>query len=1657
MKTSFTVFSRPLKYNKVIKMLVQLLDLDYFLNGNKPVIRMFCKTDNGKAVCLLYDKFQPYFYVRKTDDNMKTIEENGLTHAVEKKFLPMGYSEAPASMVKIILNDPQSVPKVRELFKESYDSDVIFKYRFMVDNEIKGMCWYEIEGSLINTNTSKLPTYDVKTITPVEKNGNVDLKYLCFDIECLQTDFNRQMDAKKDPIIMISLAFFPKYRNYERLVLVSKAFSSANAQGHPDEKDMLVHFMKILEEYDPDVMTGFNIMNFDFPHILERLKKYNIAPMLGRCDKPVFTRPMKIVGKGDARLQIQDITIPGRIVFDSYQVIRKDVYIRLPRYNLATVAEALIGEKKGDVVYHEIPKLWISDVQKLVDYADNDAKISLNLVLKRRLLDNFIEVSKLSGVLLQDSFGGQTVRIETLIMHEFKKRNMIMPTKPNKTVLEKRESEKIKGATVLEPRKGLNQECVLVLDFQSLYPSIIIAYNVSPDSLVSGETNLKHNTSPTGARFVSRELYQGIFPTIIKKLIDSRRAVKKEMMVAEGQEKIILDAKQHAIKILANSVVGDTHIIVKDPGDNVRVCEIGELYNELKAGANIKKVGNTNVIEVDGWKSLSVDGTKSVFKPMYAISQHKHNRPLVKVKTSMAEVTMTEDHSAMEIVGKSANRNRESKFESIVPVKGKDVNKDTVICQISKLTLPEKDMTLNIIKELSDLDDIDNVNVFIPKNLLLGRNKKILQVLQHAKKLDYTDSVTLQKTAGVGRRVVIRAEQFGLQKTGMTTKGNCGCVPVYKLNDTGDEFIEFNSVISKKKDQAYYYSIPLKEISKVTIPHAILKKCYISVYGRRKIPVLLPVDEKLGELLGWYVAKGSMYSKKYITNKSRDGQWYKVDISNKDQKNLKNISSLVESVFNYKPSVHKTGGACAVTIPLKVCYLLFKKLCGKGSENKHVPYFVFNSLSSVKDAFLKGYMDGDGRRASTKSRKLAAGLNVLFKSKGLLTRNVFDGVHRICIGKHMRGKRIVNGDLYGQTPKKIESVFHDDYVYDLSVKNTENFVTAQGMVLHNSFYGYCGYIRARLYVNEVASSITAYGRENIQKTKEHIESNFPVKVIYGDSITKDRFVTIMENGFVKIRNIEELFNVYAKRQRNDGKEIVVPDNLKAFTIDPKTQKPIWARIKRIIRHGANKNIFRINQKFGETVVTEDHSIMTFNNGRLFETKPQEMAGKNMIRVDNVPKVKIIKSVDLSGKKINTNTKEFNSLCGAIGCYLSGSNRNPVVFNSIKTYASVLKEMCGQKHNKHLPDFIYHLPNNHKRLILRNMGCIENNFRYETKSLHLASGLSFLLNQLCIKYTIRHRPEKGTYILTTCSKYNNITKTKITKERYNGVVYDLEVDDSCMFVDSCGQILLHNTDSLFLATTIKDVEEGRLLGEKISKAASQGDLIFEFEKVYKTSLILAKKRYAGWKFQLTDKGWKDSIDMKGIETVRRDWCPLVTETMNTVINIMLKEGDVKKATDFVKSVLQDIMRNRVSVEKLTIIKGITKSIDAYDGMLPHIELARKLKKRDPMNPPKVGDRLEYVVIKGREILSKRVETPAYVKEYNLPIDSEYYINNQLLPPIERIMSSLGVERTELFGGGRQYNLMDTITKNSALLCNSCGKVHRRIPLSMSCECGAKIQN
>ena len=126
-------------------------------------------------------------------------------------------------------------------------------------------------------------------------------------------------------------------------------------------------------------------------------------------------------------------------------------------------------------------------------------------------------------------------------------------------------------------------------------------------------------------------------------------------------------------------------------------------------------------------------------------------------------------------------------------------------------------------------------------------------------------------------------------------------------------------------------------------------------------------------------------------------------------------------------------------------------------------------------------------------------------------------------------------------------------------------------------------------------------------------------------------------------------------------------------------------------------------------------------------------------------------------------------------------------------------------------------------------------------------------------------------------------------------------------------------------------------------------------------MINKKRYAGLYFTSAEK--HDKMDCKGIETVRRDNCQLVAKLMNDVLQKILIDRDPNGAMDLAKRSISDLFCNRVDISQLIITKELTKTDKDYANKQAHVELANKMKKRDPGSAPKLGDRVPYVIIAG----------------------------------------------------------------------------------------------
>ena len=328
-----------------------------------------------------------------------------------------------------------------------------------------------------------------------------------------------------------------------------------------DEYDLLATFASIVRDYNPDILAGYNSNEFDFPYLQERCRQNRVDARVGRDGSSWYIR--KIVSR-------TDVSITGRVVVDLLPIIRSSYSLK--QYTLRNASAELLKMEKYDVDPKEIEALWAEEgegLRRFISYSRRDAVLALHMLLDLRLMDKYIALSRASGSLLQDIVnGGQSGMVESLLMRRFRERGRVVPPKPDADVSDERgvENEGLKGGAVLVPEKGLVED-VVILDYKSLYPTIMMAHNLCYTTVLTQGIAANENvaktvgdegiiTAPSGGRFVSPQISPGIMPAVLRELLDERTATKNLMKKAGEDERRFLDAKQNAMKILLNSFYG---------------------------------------------------------------------------------------------------------------------------------------------------------------------------------------------------------------------------------------------------------------------------------------------------------------------------------------------------------------------------------------------------------------------------------------------------------------------------------------------------------------------------------------------------------------------------------------------------------------------------------------------------------------------------------------------------------------------------------------------------------------------------------------------------------------------------------------------------------------------------------------------------------------------------------------------------------------------------------------------------------------------------------------------------------------------------------------------------------------------------------------------
>lgn len=617
----------------------QQIDLDYYLGetvvgmpgqsqGKVPIIRMFGVTDNGNSVCCHVHGFAPYFYVpapngftsahlvefkkelnsavlKDMRSNKDNISVTVLAVDITRKESMYGYhGKRIIDFLRITMAMPRLIAPAKRLLEQgfkfahfptsnyqSYEANIDFEIRFMVDSDVVGCCWIELpkgkyrvreEKSTGNTSSqspgkASLCQYEVdvgwKDLISHPAEGEwqriAPLRVLSFDIECAGRK-GIFPEPDKDPVIQIASMVQRQGETEPFIRTVFTLQSCASIVGSQilcftQETKLLQSWAEFLRTVDPDIITGYNIQNFDFPYLLNRAAalKVNYFPYLGRVRgiKSVL-KDLNFQSKQMGRRENKTINMEGRVQFDLLQVLLRDYKLR--SYTLNAVSFHFLQEQKEDVQHSIITDLQNGNEQtrrRLAVYCLKDAYLPLRLLQKLMCVINYMEMARVTGVPLTYLLSrGQQIKVVSQLLRQATKQDLVMP------VVKTEGGEDYTGATVIEPEKGYYSLPITTLDFSSLYPSIMMAHNLCYTTLLQKGSVEKLGLAPedfiktpTGDLFVKSSLRKGLLPEILENLLSARKRAKAELKKeTDPFKKQVLDGRQLALKISANSVYGFT-------------------------------------------------------------------------------------------------------------------------------------------------------------------------------------------------------------------------------------------------------------------------------------------------------------------------------------------------------------------------------------------------------------------------------------------------------------------------------------------------------------------------------------------------------------------------------------------------------------------------------------------------------------------------------------------------------------------------------------------------------------------------------------------------------------------------------------------------------------------------------------------------------------------------------------------------------------------------------------------------------------------------------------------------------------------------------------------------------------------------------------------
>jgi DNA polymerase I/DNA polymerase-2 len=532
---------------------VFLLDVDYDVENERGIIFLFGKNKEGKRI-LVKKEFYTYFFAMPKEGKEEILKQkieslkNLPTKILSVDIITKNWMGNERRLVKITIQNPRKLKDVRDAIKDweevenTFEYNISFYKRFLMDYRIKPCSWIEVEGNIVENKFDVDLTIEAKEIKQLDENEEPQIKVLAVDTEWVEIE-------DKEKLIMISLAS-EKLRKV--LALSEWQGKQEFVESYASEERLIKRFLEIVKQERPDIIVTYNGDGFDFLKLREKAKQLKIKFGFG-----IDGKELEFVRRGRASAA----RCFGVVHIDEYVFVDKILSASLKSeiLTLDEVASELIGEGKKELEYKQMVEFWKErkELNRIAEYSMWDAH--LTYLLSQILLPQIFSLSRLVGEIPFDtSRYTYSQLVEAYLMKKAVEDNVLIPNSPKTEEKESRMRElPYKGAVVVEPKKGIHEN-IAVMDFRSLYPTIIISHSISPELLNCGHEECKEkNTAPeTRNHFCIKKV--GFIPKHLKFLIDRRKELKEKMkkLPKNSPQYKILDNEQYATKIISNAMYG---------------------------------------------------------------------------------------------------------------------------------------------------------------------------------------------------------------------------------------------------------------------------------------------------------------------------------------------------------------------------------------------------------------------------------------------------------------------------------------------------------------------------------------------------------------------------------------------------------------------------------------------------------------------------------------------------------------------------------------------------------------------------------------------------------------------------------------------------------------------------------------------------------------------------------------------------------------------------------------------------------------------------------------------------------------------------------------------------------------------------------------------